>query len=84
MPASDDKPLGRYIRVLETVAAARTGFTLTDIARELGLQPGTTHRLIRGLVDLDLLRSTPGTKSYVTGPRPVSYTHLTLPTKRIV
>ena len=48
MSDSNDKPLGRYIRVLETVAAARTGLTLTDIARELDLQPGTAHRLIRG------------------------------------
>ena len=63
MADSNDKPLGRYVRVLETVAAARTGLTLTDIARELALQPGTVHRLIRGLVDLDLLRSTPGPRA---------------------
>ena len=78
MPGSNDKPLGRYIRVLEAVAAARTGLTLTDIARELGLQPGTAHRLIRGLVDQDLLRSTPGTKSYVTGPRLEALLHTTM------
>ena len=78
MPGSDDKPLGRYVRVLEAVAAARTGLTLTDIARELALQPGTAHRLIRGLVDQDLLRSTPGTKSYVTGPRLQTLLHATM------
>ena len=78
MADSNDKPLGRYVRVLETVAAARTGLTLTDIARELALQPGTVHRLIRGLVDLDLLRSTPGTKSYVTGPRLQSLLHASM------
>ena len=75
---SNDKPLGRYVRVLETVAAAQTGLTLTDIARELALQPGTVHRLIRGLVDLDLLRCTPGTKSYVTGPRLQSLLHASM------
>ena len=78
MAGSNDKPLSRYIRVLETVAAARTGITLTEIARELGLQPGTTHRLIRGLVDLDLLRSAGGTKSYVTGPRLQALLHATM------
>ena len=78
MSDSNDKPLGRYIRVLETVAAARTGLTLTDIARELDLQPGTAHRLIRGLADLDLLRSAPGTKSYVTGPRLQTLLHATM------
>ena len=78
MPGSDDKPLGRYIRVLEAVAAARTGLTLTDIARELGLQPGSAHRLIRGLVEQGLLRSAPGTKSYVTGPRLQTLLHTTM------
>ena len=78
MADSNDKPLGRYIRVLETVARAKTGVTLTDIAREMDLQPGTAHRLIRGLVDLDLLRSAPGTKSYVTGPRLQTLLHATM------
>ena len=78
MADSNDKPLGRYVRVLETVAHARTGLTLTDIARELGLQPGTAHRLIRALVDLDLLRSPAGTKSYVAGPRLEALLHATM------
>ena len=78
MADSNDKPLGRYVRVLEAVAAARTGLTLTDIAKELGLQPGTAHRLIRGLLDQDLLRSAPGTKSYVTGPRLQALLHATM------
>ena len=78
MADGNDKPLGRYIRVLETVAHARTGLTLTEIARELGLQPGTAHRLIRALVDLDLLRSPAGTKSYVTGSRLQTLLHATM------
>ena len=78
MADSNDKPLGRYIRVLETVARARTGVTLSEIAREMDLQPGTAHRLIRGLVDLDMLRSVPGTKSYVTGPRLQTLLHTTM------
>ena len=78
MAESNDKPLSRYIRVLETVAQARTGLTLSEIAREMGLQPGTAHRLIRGLVDLDLLQSPAGTKSYVTGPRLQTLLHATM------
>ncbi len=78
MSETNDKPLSRYIRVLETVAHARTGVTLTDIARELELHPGTAHRLIRGLVALDLLHSPAGTKSYVAGARLQSLLHATM------
>ena len=68
----------RYVRILETVAAARTGLTLTEIAQELSLQAGTVHRLLRGLVDLDLLRPRAGSKSYVPGPRLLNLLHLTM------
>ena len=74
----NDSPLGRYVRILESVAAARTGLTLTGIAQELGLQAGTVHRLLRGLVDLGLLRTLAGSKSYVAGPRLRNLLHMTL------
>ena len=74
----NDSPLGRYVRILETVAGARTGLTLTEIAQELSLQAGTVHRLLRGLVDLDLLRPRAGSKSYVPGPRLLNLLHLTM------
>ena len=79
-PASgkNDSPLGRYVRILESVATARTGLTLTEIARELDLQAGTVHRLLRGLVDLGLLRTRAGSKSYVAGPRLQNLLHMTL------
>ena len=73
-----DTPLSRYVRILESVAAARTGLTLTEIAQDLGLQAGTVHRLLRGLVDLDLLRTLAGSKSYVAGPRLRNLLHMTL------
>ena len=73
-----DSPLGRYVRILETVAATRTGLTLTEIAQGLGLQVGTVHRLLRSLVDLDLLRTRAGTKSYVPGPRLRNLLHMTM------
>ena len=74
----NDSPLDRYVRILESVAAARTGLTLTEIARELGLRAGTVHRLLRGLADLDLLRARAGSKSYVPGPRLRRLLHLTM------
>ena len=74
----NDSPLSRYVRILETVAAARTGLTLTEIAQELGLQAGTVHRLLRGLVDLGLLRTRAGSKSYVPGPRLRNLLHMTM------
>ena len=74
----NDSPLGRYVRILESVAAARTGLTLTEIAQELDLQAGTVHRLLRGLVDLGLLRTRAGSKSYVPGPRLRDLLHMTI------
>ena len=76
----NDSPLGRYVRILESVATARTGLTLTEIARELDLQAGTVHRLLRGLVDLGLLCTRAGSKSYVAGPRLRNLLHMTLDT----
>ena len=74
-----DSPLGRYVRVLEAVAARRTGLTLTEIAQDLGLQAGTAHRLLRGLADLELLRpQAAGSKRYVPGPRLKNLLHLTM------
>ena len=69
MTDTDNKPLGRYMRVLEAVAAAPDGMTLSEIAQELGLQAGTVHRLIQGLLELDLLYRPAGAKAYVPGQR---------------
>ena len=74
----DDSPLGRYVRILESVALSRAGLTLTGIAHESGLQAGTVHRLLRSLLDLGLLRARAGSKSYVPGPRLKNLLHLTM------
>ena len=74
----NDTPLGRYVRILESVSASRSGLTLTEIANESGLQAGTAHRLLRGLVDLGLLRARTESKRYVPGPRLKNLLHLTL------
>ncbi len=69
MTEHDDKPLGRYVRVLEEVAASNTGLTLTEIAREMGLQPASVHRLVHGLVNLGLLQRSSGSKGFMLGFR---------------
>ena len=74
----NDSPLGRYVRILESVAVAETGLTLTEIAQELELQAGTVHRLLRSLVELGMLRTRAGSKSYVPGPRLRNLLHMTL------
>lgn len=74
----NDSPLGRYVRILECVAVAETGLTLTEIAQELELQAGTVHRLLRSLVELGMLRTRAGSKSYVPGPRLRNLLHMTL------
>ena len=80
MSNPDDRPLGRYVRILETIATSRTGLTLTEVVQALGLQPGTAHRLIRGLSDLDLLRRPAGSKRYTIGPRLLNLLHATMDT----
>ena len=74
----NDSPLSRYVRILESVAASRTGLTLTEIAHESGLRAGTVHRLLRGLVKLELVRARTGSKSYVPGHRLKNLLHLTM------
>ena len=76
--AGSDRPLARYVRILETVAAARAGLTLTEIAAALELKAGTVHRLVRGLTDLGLLRNAAGTRRYVSGPRLLNLLYLNL------
>ena len=73
-----DPPLARYVRILETVAAARAGLTLTEIATKLDLKPGTVHRLVRGLTALGLLGNAAGTRRYVSGPRILNLLYLNL------
>ncbi len=67
--SADDTPLGRYLRTLEAVVAARGGIGLTDLARRLDLSPSTAHRLAAALVDHGLLQRTEDTRLYQAGRR---------------
>ena len=68
--------LGRYARVLEAVAMAPNGRSLTEIGRATGLARGTVHRLIAALLEVGYLAPRDGRKVYVLGPRLLRLTHL--------
>lgn len=71
-------PLSRYVQILEAVAGARVGLTLTEIGQQLELSTPTVHRLVGSLKALDLLTNKDGSKSYVLGPRLLPLLHATL------
>jgi|TARA_B100000959_G_scaffold177241_2_gene185406 DNA-binding IclR family transcriptional regulator len=61
--------LDRYIRILEALAASRSGLTLTELVSYTELSKGTLHRLIKSLMQVGLLAPRDGRKVYVVGPR---------------
>jgi DNA-binding IclR family transcriptional regulator len=65
-----DKPLERYIRILEVVSGFSNGISLGPIAEMLGLPKATAHRLITGLVETGMLEQVDrGVLCYQVGPR---------------
>ncbi len=63
-------PLGRYMSVLELVAAFQGALTLADAATILDLPKTTVHRLLKGLERADLVQSGQGrNRAYNLGPR---------------
>lgn len=76
--SADDTPLGRYLRAIEAVVAARGGISLTDLACQLDLSPSTAHRLAAALVNLGLLQRTEDTRLYQTGRRLSALLHASL------
>ncbi len=69
MANHNDSPLARYMRLLEALAAAPDGLTLTQIVEREALQPGTVHRLMAALCGLGLAARIPDSKAYRVGPR---------------
>lgn len=66
----DDKPLDRYFRILEVVSAFPSGIGLAQIAEIVGLPKTTAHRLLRGLLESEVLETSPAAPLlYVTGIR---------------
>ncbi|MCC6303650.1 MAG: IclR family transcriptional regulator [Rhodobacteraceae bacterium] len=66
---SVDTPLSRYVRLLEAIAGAPGGMTLTELAAAAGLLPASTHRLVAGLRETGLLSRAEGSRTYHAGPR---------------
>lgn len=57
----------RVLRVLED--GPNDTVALTEIADKVGLSPPTAHRIVRALVDAELLRQDPRTERYGFGRR---------------
>ncbi len=58
--------------------------SLAEIARESGLHKSVCHRLLVTMADEGAIDQVASDGKYRIGVGPVSYTHLTLPTERIV
>jgi DNA-binding IclR family transcriptional regulator len=67
--ADKSPPLQRVVEVLETVAAAHGGLSLSDIARRTGLPKGTVHRMLQNLIEVGYLSGQGGRAVYTLGPR---------------
>ena len=68
-------PLGRYIDVLELVAAFPGGLTLADVSSLLDLPKTTAHRLLKGLVRSGLAKDGVGGRPYHLGDRLLRLLH---------
>jgi DNA-binding IclR family transcriptional regulator len=68
--SDSEGPLGRYMSVLELVAAFQGALTLADAATILDLPKTTVHRLLKGLERADMVHSGRGrNRVYNLGPR---------------
>jgi DNA-binding IclR family transcriptional regulator len=76
--------LGRYALLLDTLAAAPAGLTLTEIMQATDLPRGTVHRLIRALLEVGYIEPSDGRKVYVLGARLLRMIHLGTPAQVIV
>lgn len=68
MSEPDDSPIGRAVRILETLAAHPEGLALTEIAAANDLVVATAHRQLATLVGVGMVRKL-NTKSFVLGER---------------
>jgi DNA-binding IclR family transcriptional regulator len=63
------RALDRVTAILEAVGSSGSGASLTDIAERTGLSLPTASRLVRDLVDQDLLQRADNTRLYLIGAR---------------
>jgi IclR family acetate operon transcriptional repressor len=67
-PTGETKALVKAVATLDALLAEPDGRSLADLARETGLSRATTHRLLAGLADAQLVRAL-GDGRYALGPR---------------
>jgi len=79
-----DNPLSRYARILEAVAGAPAGMTLSGIAEHTGLQLATSHRLVNSLCGVGFLARQELSKVYVLGARMIELSLLAVTPNSIV
>ena len=84
MSDQGSSPLERYARILETLAAAPDGMTLTQIADAAQLRAGTAHRLVNSLCDVGFAERHSTQKTYMLGPRMLRLCHLSLTPPSII
>jgi len=70
-------PLGRYMQVLELVAAFPGALTLADVSSLLDFPKTTAHRLLKGLVRAGLAKDGVGGRAYHLGDRLMRLLHAT-------
>ncbi len=75
--------LSRYALVLDTLADASRGLTLTEIMRATGLPRGTLHRLIQALLEVGYIEPVGERKIYVLGSRLLRTLHLGTSTRTV-
>ena len=68
--------LDRYALILDALAAAPEGMTLTELIAATGLPRGTLHRLIGALREVGYIAPRGGRKVYGLGPRLMRLLHL--------
>jgi DNA-binding IclR family transcriptional regulator len=76
--------LSRYAFILDTLAAAPEGLTLTEIMQATALPRGTVHRLLGALLEVGYIAPVEGRKVYVLGARLLHMLHLGTPAEVIV
>lgn len=68
--------LTRYAAVLEALAAAPEGSSLTAVARVTALPKGSVHRILGALAGVGFVAGRDQAKTYVLGPRLLRLLHL--------
>ena len=74
--SSETGILTRYAAVLDALAAAPEGLSLTEVVRATGLPRGTAHRLLGALRGVGFIAGRDGRKVYGLGPRLLRLLHL--------